>query len=273
MALPARAPAQSVSVEEGGPSDAPPRLEELEALGYEAIQRRVPEAVRVVLTRRALLYEAPTLASKPRGFLPEGDTVLVHTRVRDMYGVATEEQGHVGYLFASVTNRAPNELPARLDRTVTYRSRLAARSGQQAAEVDRRTTQDPVRFRYVHWKDPAAATLFSILIPGGGHLYAGEARTGFFLLGSSFLATSVGAVLTLDSVEADCSAGFYEPCEEATNYTPLVVGATYAALAYLYGVVDAANAAERHNDKMRALSAGLTYSRAGGGGVVLSVRF
>lgn len=63
---------------------------------YQDIQDHRPNAVQVTLQERALVYEEPTWVSPQVDTLTAGDTVLVHERVEDMYGVATPSEGHVG---------------------------------------------------------------------------------------------------------------------------------------------------------------------------------
>lgn len=103
-----------------------------------------------------------------------------------------------------------------------------------------------------HYKNPTKATLLSVVVPGGGQLYAGERGKGLFLLLGSSAALVGGAVLSTWESDYDytCSSGnCIDPDAYDPNYTPMIVGAGLAGALWLYGLVDASKAARRANRK------------------------
>ena len=105
-------------------------------------------------------------------------------------------------------------------------------------------------------KDPTLATILSVLITGGGHMYAGEALKGFGLLFGGAAAVGTGYALRNHT---DCSTeSTYDPfgnpytqtiCRNKSSDLPLKVGLATAAACWLYGVFDAGDAARRTNRK------------------------
>lgn len=85
-------------------------------------------------------------------------------------------------------------------------------------------------------KEPGTATIISLLVVGGGQIYAGEINRGLLMLGSAYGSLVAGAVLS------SCD---YSDC----NYTPLTIGALAALGIYVYSIVDAAPSARRMNAK------------------------
>lgn len=97
------------------------------------------------------------------------------------------------------------------------------------------------------YKDPGTSTLFSVLIPGGGQLYSGDTRRGVTLLGVGLGGLTLGVAMTAGSVGVSCDDDF--SCKDDTNYAPAALG--YAAYlgAWLYGIIDASDSAQRMNTK------------------------
>lgn len=85
------------------------------------------------------------------------------------------------------------------------------------------------------YKDPSTATLISLLITGGGHIYAGEGGTGAVLLLGTIAAVGVGA-------------GLSDP--DRGDYSALWAGIGVATVFALVSIFDAAPAAHRHNRRM-----------------------
>lgn len=85
------------------------------------------------------------------------------------------------------------------------------------------------------YKDPNVGTLFGVLVPGGGHLYAGEVGKGLGILAVGGLGASL--------LVSQLSCGGSEACDG-----PMI---GFGALLYLggaiYSIVDAAPAARRAN--------------------------
>ena len=96
------------------------------------------------------------------------------------------------------------------------------------------------------YKDPGTATLISVLITGGGHIYAGETGKGAALLGIGIGAPIIGLVASSSTVSASCD--FYS-CSDDTNYTPLLIGFAAGLGAWIYGIADSGKAAHRMNAK------------------------
>jgi hypothetical protein len=97
-------------------------------------------------------------------------------------------------------------------------------------------------------KDPTTATVVSLLVTGGGHIYAGETGKGLLLLTGSIGSVIAGMALSdpvgsVDCYDFDCTIS--EP-----NNTPLYVGVAASLGLWLYGLVDAGPAARRTNMSM-----------------------
>jgi hypothetical protein len=88
------------------------------------------------------------------------------------------------------------------------------------------------------YKDPGTATLFSVLLTGGGHFYAGDAKKGAVLLGVGLGSLIAGAAATGVSCDGySCS----------TSTAPFVAGTLVYLGTWIYGITDAGSAARRHN--------------------------
>lgn len=115
------------------------------------------------------------------------------------------------------------------------------RAGEEseAYTVGRARCPDTLQYAVI---PPTVATALSVVIPGGGQIYAGQpVKGGLILIGTgTALATSV-AVAKLDPY-----FGCPDPCWEFDT-TPLLVGAGIARAIWLYGVLDAPGAAQRAN--------------------------
>lgn len=92
------------------------------------------------------------------------------------------------------------------------------------------------------YKSPGTATLISVLITGGGHMYAGETGKGLGLLLGSAGAIGIGAALSTS--ETSC---YGYVCTTETNLGPLYIGSALAFGLWIYGVADAGEAARRSN--------------------------
>jgi hypothetical protein len=117
-------------------------------------------------------------------------------------------------------------------------------------------------------RDPFVASAIAVVIPGGGHYYAGELRraaavgtvftAGFLLVGSSWRASD------------DCRA---PDCDPTGIERRGRVGMTLIAGAYLFSLVDASLAARRQN-RVRATAgapAASIITRDGAPGIELRV--
>lgn len=107
----------------------------------------------------------------------------------------------------------------------------------------------PVSRRSFAHKSGTTATVLNVVLPGAGHLYAGEARRGITLLGLSAGSLSLGLALsgrpeTTCTMDPENSSAV---CVERVDMKPLYVGAGISALAWLSGILDARASAHRVN--------------------------
>ena len=94
-------------------------------------------------------------------------------------------------------------------------------------------------------KSESTAVLWSVFVPGSGHIYAGEKRKGLALLASAGLGASLFAM----SLEHDEGCD-YDVCSvREANPTGLVVGGAAIVGAWAYGLIDSRRAARRHNER------------------------
>lgn len=104
-------------------------------------------------------------------------------------------------------------------------------------------------------KDPTFGLLFSILIPGGGHIYAGETDTGLTLLAIGIGAPLLGALLSGD------------------NIAPALIGYGVGIGAWVYGIIDGRKAVERYNAANGFALAPAPVSAGGDVGFGLAMRY
>lgn len=97
------------------------------------------------------------------------------------------------------------------------------------------------------YRDPGTATIYSVVIPGGGQLYSGETTRGLLLLAGSSAALLAGNVLS-SPAKCDYDSSFSLSCKEANN-TPLTIGMLASLGIWGYGIYDAKKSAERMNLK------------------------
>lgn len=98
--------------------------------------------------------------------------------------------------------------------------------------------QQGVAMPPAEYKDPGTATIIGVLVTGGGQMYAGETSKGLKLLAIGAGSMIAGEVLTISScssLNTTCSAG------------PIAVGALVYLGTWAYGLMDAGDAARRHN--------------------------
>lgn len=97
-----------------------------------------------------------------------------------------------------------------------------------------------------NYKNPRTALLITVAVPGGGHIYAGETGTG---IGTMFVsAAAIGA------------GAFYSSCAWQSggggcNNTPLYIGLGVHAANWVFSLLDAPDAARRHNKRLRQTAA------------------
>jgi hypothetical protein len=129
----------------------------------------------------------------------------------------------------------------------------------------------------VGYKDPGTATLFSVVVPGGGQIYSGETQKGLLLMGGGLAGLILGAAMTSSSAGVSCDDDF--SCEDDTNYAPAALGYLTYLGTWVYGIIDADDSANRMNASRgiaRALSgnvAPLVASSGGDTSVGVTIRF
>ena len=111
------------------------------------------------------------------------------------------------------------------------------------------------------YKDPGIATIISVVVPGGGQMYAGETKRGAMLLGIGMGGLIVGSAAS------------------TTSTTPILAGSLLYLGTWIYGIMDASDSANRMNAK-RGLAVGevqvqpvVGVQREGGARVGLELRF
>jgi hypothetical protein len=87
-------------------------------------------------------------------------------------------------------------------------------------------------------KNGTIATLLAIVIPGSGHLYAGETGKGLAL----FAGTSAAAAIGYSYSKTKCPSS-----SDNCDVTPMVAADAVALGLWVYGVFDAHNATRRTN--------------------------
>lgn len=89
------------------------------------------------------------------------------------------------------------------------------------------------------YKDPNTATLLSVVVIGGGQFYSGDTQKGAMLLGVGYGSIILGEAIGV----AACSGG--GSC--GAGAAALLAGVGVGVGTWIYGIMDASNAAERHN--------------------------
>lgn len=99
-----------------------------------------------------------------------------------------------------------------------------------------------------NYKSPGTAQLISVIVTGGGHIYAGETGKGILLLGVAIGAPLAGLFISAATVGTTC--GVYGYCySSGGTLIPLYLGSALAVGAWIYGIIDSDDAAMRHNEQ------------------------
>lgn len=126
------------------------------------------------------------------------------------------------------------------------------------------------------YRDPRLALAAAVVMPGAGHLYAGEPGKGALFFTTTVVAPVAGALLTLRSEKRVCDT---EGCSSSANLLPFFLGAAASFGVYGYSIADAPKAAARTNRRLRARRATVSPLLAGMGrsdavvGVHMSLTF
>ena len=112
-----------------------------------------------------------------------------------------------------------------------------------AASAQRAASTDP------SFRDPGTATIYSVVLPGGGQLYSGETGRGLMMLVGSSAAVLAGTALSTQATcTYDASSFSGLSCKQA-NRLPLTIGMLGSLGIWGYGILDAKKSAERQNLK------------------------
>ena len=125
-----------------------------------------------------------------------------------------------------------------MTRVLLVAAGLLALTATAAIAQPRRSAPPPQE--QAEYKNPGIATAIAVAVPGGGHMYAGETAKGLGTLFVSAAAVSVGALYS------DCytpRGGGGTRC----NYVPLYIGLGVHGGNWLLSLLDAGDAARRHN--------------------------
>ena len=96
--------------------------------------------------------------------------------------------------------------------------------------------------QYVENKDVVVALLLALLLPGAGHMYAGEMKKGVLILAFFII---VGLATFLMWLTTIWSMGTSGPAPFAIV---VIIALVIILIAWLYQVYDACQAAQRYND-------------------------
>ncbi len=134
-----------------------------------------------------------------------------------------------------------------LDRTENKSSMLVIATTASILLVGQtaRSQQNNSSMNMLGYKDPGTATLIGVLVTGGGQFYSGETTKGATLLGIGLGSLVVGAAASGTSCGTYSS---YSSC--STNTAPLLLGTLAYLGTWVYGIMDAGNAARRHNTSL-----------------------
>lgn len=202
------------------------------AQSYETLRASYPGAIETTVTSpTAFVYSVPDLSADVVGQFKQGRAVLAYNKQGDFYAVATQERGHVGYMLLTDLD-VPQEA---------------------GAAVASRRSPD--------FRDPSVARTMGLVLPGGGHMYAGEEAVGLALLAASGAGFIGGYALSQQTRDFACDEEGFR-CEQTTDYTWLGIGSAVALVFWGYGVFDAPRAAHRQNQRL-GLTALLYPTRAG----------
>lgn len=202
----------------------------------------------------AILVESDTLSTQVP--VSWGESVVVFASAGDFYLVATRARGFVGYVLASTVAdverdslREFNPGKFLIPDPISYPPAVAGSP---------QSVYQPMAIP----KDPSLAAVLSFLLPGGGHLYAGEEGTGILLLAGGTLSLLIGTQIAANQI-LDCTTN----CDTAGDGALSFGLAAYVG-AWIYGMIDGPEAARRANAR---ITPSMSYS--GRPAVTLTMQF
>ena len=235
------------------------------------INGRVAVRVYVTLSDEETSY-APIGGVNLRFFRTTADTIVV---------VRTDQAGAVTAMLAPGEYRLMSTSPVdwkgsrySWNQLVQVRSGLptieltAASAERTAIVIDAQATGSPATRAAepeldddgeVIRKDPSAATMYAFFLPGSGQMYAGERAKGAGLLALSMVGIGVAAKQLSCAAASDCN-----PTSGGMALGAAGMVAFFGS--WLYGIMDAGDAARRFNTAHGVITAGLEPIVAPGAG-------
>lgn len=250
---------RAVAVTDRRPAPIPPSVERAPAAEVASAEHedRRAEAERAspAAPPTAQTMAAPPSAPVRSGSAPAREVQAAERIVTSSPAQATPSLAPLSSLPAA-TPPAPSapvpsverEEPAPVEDAVAEDAPIAANPRRVTAPAaPAPSPRPPTRSRL---KDPATGRLASFLLPGGGHLYAGETGVGTSFLLLSVAAPTVGYLASDRTVGPNCASLRPGTCTDTANYGPLLVGVAVAATAWVAGLLDAEAAVRRSNGRV-----------------------
>lgn len=218
-------------------------------------------------------------------------SLLVLTLYRsatDSLQLKTDEAGVLRFAIAPGSYRlsATTPLPWR-GRSYRWNIPLVVRRGMGIVELTNANAtsskaeyfsrRDAASSDAIAFKDPALATILSILIPGSGQMYAGKSMKGALVIVGLFGSLGVAASVHDSEECSQTSSNGLPPVRTCTGGNPPAfnVALVTAAASYLFGIVTAGEDARDYNrSRHRQASLRPTIDRREGGfGLGLAVSY
>ena len=112
------------------------------------------------------------------------------------------------------------------------------------------------------YKNAATAIFCSVLIPGGGHLYAGDTKTGGALLGVAALSVSLGFALVAEQEESYYQTEYgLRVYETDIDRTPIFIGCLVASIPWIIGILNSPGAVRKWNSEYHIRSTGIDSTK------------
>lgn len=209
----------------------------------------------VVTAENAKMLVQPSLSGVGT-VLVKGATLTVLERKGDWVTVYDgRKQGFVHSAFLTSTVSAPAVVDA-APAPPTQQGLPVPTYGVQRQQMGYAPAAQPMRLPGMPgFKDPNTSRLFSIVFIGGGQFYSGETKKGLLLAGlgyGSWVALPMFALSRVNSCTTDFNNGNFADVDDCgASSIGAVALASYAVSlgTWIYGIVDADNAALRTNLK------------------------
>lgn len=145
----------------------------------------------------------------------------------------------IALLFATTPAFAQEESGGPYDADSAGTNTPQAEASQPETSETKRSSIE----RMEAYTDPGTSTLIGVLVVGGGHFYSGETGKGLALLGVGVGAPFVATAISPPTTECDLGSG---DCE-TTGAGAFYLGLAVSVGTWIYGIVDADDAARRAN--------------------------